>query len=415
MHNNTQQDLNNDFLHPEVLLNQEEIKIEQDENNWIPSTSSTYIDHGEKGSRCIPNQAQPLEDPYQTHQNLPQEHSQYNLPIYQQQQHFSAQPNKHSPYIHSIRTLSESSVNISQQNNHHHQQNLPIPPYQSYDQQQIEMLYLLKTISRDVSTIARDMAILKTEMLSLNTKNHRFEVRLGDIEKATEQIDQRLQNASNYVGPQSLTPSYIMSPPLSTSALPNQSSTPTTHATTQRQSSDTSKLFVDVMSLFKENYDTLSSPKDSDDGEQNNVIISSPVSHHKEQTRGIQVLQVVEENTNVQPTNPLLASGDNNDGLKTNGRKRKLPNPCSTFIRRQLEQNFSEEELSTCRASHIKRKYKDTTIVNSPLSPTRLNRILFEAKVRFTQEQFQAMGGVNEVVNTKCRQVLHKIRLNKPS
>jgi hypothetical protein len=87
-------------------------------------------------------------------------------------------------------------------------------------------------------------------------------------------------------------------------------------------------------------------------------------------------------------------------------KKKRQQNQCVRFIKGELGRMFGEEELATGRVVSSKRKYKSETIENCALSPGRLQTIMKEAKKRF-KEDFEKLENINEIINSKCRQVKH--------
>ena len=103
---------------------------------------------------------------------------------------------------------------------------------------------------------------------------------------------------------------------------------------------------------------------------------------------------------------------DNDDEYSAllNQNKRCQTNKCASYIKSEMTHVYTEEELSNGRLVGTKRKYKTAAQETSALSPGWLKAILYNAK-RTYWEEFKNIDNMNEVINSKCRQV--KLRMNK--
>lgn len=106
----------------------------------------------------------------------------------------------------------------------------------------------------------------------------------------------------------------------------------------------------------------------------------------------------------ITPTNNQLAVSTE---ISSKPPKRKI-NACATFIRQQLQSLYSEEELSKGTMNGGKRKWKDTVTERDALSPHRLGKTLQLARRKFAKEELESLN-INDLVNSKCRQVRFKL------
>lgn len=82
-------------------------------------------------------------------------------------------------------------------------------------------------------------------------------------------------------------------------------------------------------------------------------------------------------------------------------KKRKVKNKCATFIKNEM---YSKEELLHGSIGGGNRKYKDSLQEKDALSPGRMKTIISAARKRH-RDDFEDIKNINEVVNSKCRQV----------
>ncbi|XP_057300481.1 uncharacterized protein LOC130632739 [Hydractinia symbiolongicarpus] len=77
-------------------------------------------------------------------------------------------------------------------------------------------------------------------------------------------------------------------------------------------------------------------------------------------------------------------------------------------IKQQLQALYTEEELAVGRIQGGVRNYQTGALNTSSLSPNRMSVIVRQAKKRYSDE-FMEMKNLNEIVNSKCRQVKRKL------
>ena len=97
------------------------------------------------------------------------------------------------------------------------------------------------------------------------------------------------------------------------------------------------------------------------------------------------------------------------DDILLSGNKRRQSNKCACFIKGELSRLYTPVELANSRLSGGKRRYKENTQDTSALSPGRLNTILTHAKRKF-RDEYEHIENMNEVINSKCRQVKSKLK-----
>ena len=84
--------------------------------------------------------------------------------------------------------------------------------------------------------------------------------------------------------------------------------------------------------------------------------------------------------------------------------KKRKKNASACFIKQQLKHCYSDEELAEGRLQGGVRNYKTGIQNTTSLSPNRIGAIVQQAKKRY-REDYKTMGNINEIVNSKCRQV----------
>ena len=82
---------------------------------------------------------------------------------------------------------------------------------------------------------------------------------------------------------------------------------------------------------------------------------------------------------------------------------------CVGFIKREMNNMFTMEELATSRAKATTRKYKGSVKQMKALSPRRLGLILGRARKNF-RDEYDSIKSLNEVVNGKCRKATNRFK-----
>lgn len=93
-------------------------------------------------------------------------------------------------------------------------------------------------------------------------------------------------------------------------------------------------------------------------------------------------------------------------------KKRAPVNRCSGFIKAELERQYSEIELAHGSVEGGKRTYDGEVIKKTALSPNRLKTILSLARKNF-KDDFETITNMNELVNSKCRQIKRRVVVKK--
>ena len=82
---------------------------------------------------------------------------------------------------------------------------------------------------------------------------------------------------------------------------------------------------------------------------------------------------------------------------------------CVGFIKKEMNNMFTLEELATSRAKATTRKYKGSVKQMKALSPRRLGLILGRARKIF-RDEYDSIKSLNEVVNGKCRKATNRFK-----
>ena len=267
-----------------------------------------------------------------------------------------------------------------------------------------ELLYWIKKVAADVSVLKSDLSSKTTD---LNTRLNAIENVTIGIDACLKRRVKRPSNNHTFTSPPS---NLLPTPVIYSSSAPKTLPIVTSPIDTlQPPITPPQPPIASSHPSIASSQPTITSSQPSIASSQPTIASSQPLTPIRpEQTFAGLISSSLLMNT-LTPDQILPPTNKQSSEELYDETKAKKASSCAAFIRQQLQSQYQEQELANGRVGGGKRKYKDTIQEKVALSPNRYSKILTAAKRRFSKEEFDGMGNVKEVVNSKCRQVRLKL------